>query len=336
MGFMRAVVALLVLCRAIIALENIAEYSPAVYSDLTETSCTSQGYDYFNSLTQTCGSCGTGYAPDTSTNDTMGDPTGCKCALGYEASTTDCYGTSDGSCVALTCTACSTGNPAYSDGSDCTTCGSTTEGIGSDLECECQDNRFVLIERNETGHLMDSKECFMCAEGTAVISIPVTIAGRFYEPDRYTCQSCPDERMEMSVSGTSYSCTCPSGYTLTGVTSVGEQSCVKTTMISEFSSIEDASSTVTYYETPTATSVVSQTILHYYARSAALCTYYGGQRDIRECQILANLCALTLYDASYGPCAGKYPLSFSSSSIHFPDRFTHTNNLCSTTYSVPG
>lgn len=308
MGFMRAVLALLVLGRASLALENIAEYSPAVYSDLTETSCTAQGYDYFDTLTQTCGTCGTGYAPDTSTNDTMGDPTGCKCALGYQASTTNCFGTSDGSCVALTCTACSTGNPAYSDHSGCTTCGSSTLGIGSDLECACLNNNYVLMEVNQTGHyLAGGKECSKCAEGTAVISIPVTIAGKFYEPDRYTCQSCPDPLMTMSVSGTSYSCTCPTDHTLTGVTDIGEQSCVRTTMISEFSSIQDASSTVTYHETSSGTSLVSQTILHYYARSAALCKYFGGQSDIRECQALANMCALTLYDRSYGPCKGKYP-----------------------------
>jgi hypothetical protein len=163
----------------------------------------------------------------------------------------------------------------------------------------------MLQEVNQTGHYMDGKQCVKCAEGKAVVSIPVTIAGLFYEPDRYSCRSCPDDLMEMTVSGTNYACTCPTGYTLTGVTSIGAQSCVLTTMIAEFSSIENSASTITYYETSSQTSVTSQVVLHYYARSAALCKYYGGQSNIRECEALANMCALSLYDSSYGACKGK-------------------------------
>jgi hypothetical protein len=289
------------------ALEAIAEFSPAVYADLTYSTCQSQGYDYYNSLTQTCESCGTGYVVDTSKNDTMGDPTGCKCAPGYYGTEVDCFGTSDGTCVALTCTACSGGTPAsYSDGSSCVACDSSTEGIQSDLECGCLNNNYMLREVNATGHYLGYKECVKCASGTAVVTVASTIAGLFYEPDRYSCRSCPDDLMTMSVSGTTYTCTCPSGYTLTGVTSVGAQSCVLTTMISEFSSTENAASTITYYLSSPETTLVSQTVLHYYSRSAALCKYYGGQSNIIECQALANLCVLSLYDRSYGPCAGKF------------------------------
>ena len=165
----------------------------------------------------------------------------------------------------------------------------------------------MLRETNATGHYLGYKECVKCASGTAVVTVGTTIAGLYYEPDRYSCRSCPDSLMMMTVSGTTYTCTCPTGYTLTGVTSIGAQSCVLTTMISEFSSTANTASTVTYHSASPVTTVVSQTLLHYYARSAALCKYYGGQTSIIECQALANLCVLTLYDGHTDPAQVSSP-----------------------------
>ena len=85
--------ALLIFVAVVDGLENIAEYSPSVFRDLTFESCTSQGYGFFDTLTQTCKNCGPGFTPDLDTRDVMGDPRSCKCALGYYKSTTDCYGT---------------------------------------------------------------------------------------------------------------------------------------------------------------------------------------------------------------------------------------------------
>ena len=143
------------------SLENIAEYSPSVFRDLTFASCTSQGYGYFDTLTQTCKNCAEGFTADLDTRDVMGDPRSCKCALGYYKTTTDCYGTSDGTCEAVTCTACSSSAPAaYSDHSGCVACGGTTNGIGTDLECACADNTWMLAEANATGHYLSGGKQF--------------------------------------------------------------------------------------------------------------------------------------------------------------------------------
>ena len=59
--------------------------------------------------------------------------------------------------------------------------------------------------------------------------------------------------MSMSVTSTNnYVCTCPSGYTIVGVTSIGVQSCVLTTLTANFKNNVISASQVTYYDSPAA------------------------------------------------------------------------------------
>ena len=88
-------------------------------------------------------------------------------------------------------------------------------------------------------------------------------------------------------------------------------------MISEFKQNEDVSSMIKYDKT---VSMSSSIIKHYYSKSAAECKYYGGASDAKACQTLANLCVLTLYDTSYGPCAAFQAIMLNRGS-------TFTNNI---------
>jgi len=226
---------LLICLLAVSRSATIAEMTPDVYTDLSYSSCVNQGYSYYDSPSQTCVTCGTGFSPNRNLTDALGDYVECECALGYYATYVDCANTDSyttgvvtrGSCVGMTCTACSvslgSGGVSWSDKSGCTTCNSgSTSGIGLDLECNCPSESYHLQEYNKTsGAKLGAKECWACPSGTKRISTSQTIAGVYYYADRYTCQSCPDPHMLMSVSDGVYSCTCGTGYTLTGISSVG-------------------------------------------------------------------------------------------------------------------
>ena len=96
-----------------------------------------------------------------------------------------------------------------------------------------------------------------------------------------------------------YSCDCISGYTKVGLSLIGTQSCLSTSVSTPFVSIESAASVVTY----SSGSVTSATFLHYFSIAATRCKYYGGAQDIPYCQILANLCVLQVYDSSSTVCS---------------------------------
>ena len=125
-------------------------------------------------------------------------------------------------------------------------CDGSTNGIGSNNDCSCPSGQ-VLIETDYFGQKLTAKKCEACPTGQAVITTDTTIAGWTYSANAYQCQSCPDPLMTMSVSGSSYSCTCPSGYTLIGVSSISNQSCALTTLISDYQKQEATAIQVTYY-----------------------------------------------------------------------------------------
>lgn len=74
------------------------------------------------------------------------------------------------------------------------------------------------------------------------------IAGKLYEGDAYSCQSCPDTQMSMTVTSGQYSCACAAAYTLVGVSGIGEQSCVLTTLTEANKNDVAQASQVTYYD----------------------------------------------------------------------------------------
>ena len=126
-----------------------------------------------------------------------------------------------------------------------------------------------------------------------VVTTAGKYGGRYYQADLYNCQSCPDRNMEFSTDGTSYSCTCKTGYTITGDALIGEQSCVAEDAYNEYISVQPSSVNVRYNSL--SATVESRTLTHFFLKSASLCKYYGGARNSRDCQALANLCVLQLY-----------------------------------------
>jgi meckelin len=143
-----------------------------------------------------------------------------------------------------------------------------------------------------------------------VIPSSQLVAGVYYEKDLYSCRFCPDKLMTMTVSSSGIvSCSCPSGYTKVGQSSIGSQSCVKTT--NEYLSTATSAATVEF----ASETIVSAVILHHYTLAATRCKYFGGPDDQASCQTLANLCVLQQYNALSYPCSVFQEISNLRSSI---------------------
>ncbi|KAJ1415979.1 hypothetical protein B484DRAFT_157328 [Ochromonadaceae sp. CCMP2298] len=169
-----------------------------------------------------CRSCGTNQQPNTDSKGPDGNYYSCECLPGYVGSTNDCTGDSTATdCDSLVCTSClASGNASYTDNSACVSCGNSTSGLGTS-DCGCDSG--ALSERDAVGNKLEAKICTSCDTGRAVVTKDVIIAGVQYYKDLYSCQACPDLLMSMTVSGSTYSCTCGTGYTLVGVSTIGEQ-----------------------------------------------------------------------------------------------------------------
>ena len=202
----------------------------------------------------------------------------------------------------MSCSLCPSESTSYRDRSQCVTCGSTTTGLDPTTgDCGCSSAMMMLYETDVAGTKLSSKQCEACPVGTAVVTSSQYIAGMYYKADRYSCQSCPDQNMQMSVSSTGvYSCVCGASYQLVGVSGIGPQSCVLITNTQSFLSQTSAAYRMTYLSG----SVVenSLTIQHYYLQAASQCQFFGSPDDVRYCQQLANLCVLQLYADSAIPC----------------------------------
>jgi hypothetical protein len=97
--------------------------------------------------------------------------------------------------------------------------------------------------------------------GTQVVDKDTVIAGRQYFGDYYSCQACPDPLMSMQLSSGKYSCTCPAGYTLLGVSGIGEQACTRTTLTVAHQNDLPQAAVVTYYD-PTGAAGNTTIFLH--------------------------------------------------------------------------
>jgi len=262
------------------------------------TQCfTNQYYDIASLTCQYCNHTG-GYdlIPDSSITDMYGNMLSCICRDGYMEIENDCSQDTSGTCQGITCVSClSSGNTSYSDDTSCVPCGATTGGL-EDGECTCPE---VLLETDAAGNKLPSKQCGDCPAGKGVISVSQKVAGVWLEANPYACQSCPDEHMSMAITGDVASCSCASGYTKVGQTVIGSQSCLLTSLASPFVSSTTQASQVTY----SIGTRTSTTIQHYYAKAATGCTYYGSPENNFDCQVLANLCVLHLYDSDALPCS---------------------------------
>ena len=108
-------------------------------------------------------------------------------------------------------------------------------------------------------------------------------------------------------------CTCPTGYTITGVTAIGAQSCVLTSLASAYLKVEGIAINSKYNSLGIA--LLSATTLHYFTKAAVHCQYYGGPQDIQSCNILGNLCALHLYDDQSTVCATYMAITLSRGAV---------------------
>ena len=124
------------------------------------------------------------------------------------------------------------------------------------------------------------------------------ISGKQYYGSLYLCQSCPDPLMSMTLGNV---CTCPNGYSITGVSTIGPQSCVLTSLAVSYLKLENIAINIKYNDI--GITVLSSTISHYFIKAATHCQYFGGSKDIQSCNILANLCALQLYDDQSTVCS---------------------------------
>lgn len=219
-----------------------------------------------------------------------------------------------GNCQGFSCSKCSSGQTSYLDRTNCVSCGNTTAGVGSDNDCVCSDiYNEALVENDVVGNKLSSKACVSCPSRSKVIITSGLIAGKRYSANKYLCQYCPDASvMTMSYSNGVYSCSCDSGYTLTGVSGIGSQSCISTSMASSFISVEPDAIKMTYTES--AKTVISLTLKHYFVSAATYCTYYRGPQDNAHCQSLANLCVLQLYAQDSEACIAHQALLTSRSS----------------------
>ena len=79
--------------------------------------------------------------------------------------------------MGFTCSSCtSSGQAAYSDGSACTYCDSTTSGLSSSLgDCSCATNSTkgyytdALIDKDDVGNKLTNKTCSLCPDGDFVV-----------------------------------------------------------------------------------------------------------------------------------------------------------------------
>eukprot|EP00981_Chlorochromonas_danica_P008890 scaffold2338_cov184-Ochromonas_danica.AAC.1 len=287
---------------SVYSLEITNEISLSIYDPTLEvtSSCAGLGFDYYDSTLYQCKTCPSHQTKDSSYKNGVGDAI------------------SNGNCTSYNCTSCaSQGLASFSDNSGCVGCDSTTTGLqASTGDCACASGK-VLIERDVVGNKLTNKTCLSCPTGTLVVTSDTVIAGKSYTGSRYQCQSCPDPLMTMSLVNGVYSCKCPTGYTITGVSGIGEQSCILTTLASSFLSLVTTASAVSYSQS--GITVNSLTIQHYYVSAVSYCTFYGKALDSTYCQILANLCVLQLYDQSTIPCSNHLSIAGSRSSVNNPN-----------------
>eukprot|EP01036_Dinobryon_divergens_P025709 gene25709-34286_t len=271
-------------------------------SDYFDRYCYSPSY--FDSTSLTCSYCFTGFS-DANSLDGYGNVNKCKCPPGYKKVLNDCSGDTSGYCNQFLCQSCSTA--AYADASDCVSCGPTTLGFSrSTSDCTCSVPNNMLVDTDKAGNKLSAKACIACPAGTKVITSDQVIAGKTYTADLTSCQACPDPLMSMSFSLNVYSCSCPSGYTIVGVASIGPQSCIATAIAKSFLQVEAAASKVTYHDSLQKLTLPSLTMQHYFVSAAATCTYIGGPAGQAACQTLANLCVLQMFDLTSQACIAHF------------------------------
>lgn len=226
--------------------------------------------------------------------------------------------------MSLTCSGCSS-TVSYSDNDQCATCGAginisfslpNTVDTGSD--CYCDSYYDALVETDSLGLTnTGSKNCSTCPSGMGVVATTQFISGKEYVGDSYSCRSCPDSNMEMTISPSTYSsstsptytCSCLTNYVQFDMAKIGESYCLysasSTSVANVYHTNIDTLAEVTYQISSTGASktVRSAVMKHYLPKAVVNCQFYSSAAHIRDCQTLANLCVLAGYDATNSACS---------------------------------
>ncbi|KAI8924515.1 Meckelin [Entophlyctis helioformis] len=171
--------------------------------------------------------------------------------------------------------------------------------------CACSQGEYV-VDRDVTGLPLSTATCSACPSG-------------FYPSvDLSTCLACPDiNNMVATLSGGSYSCSCKTGGGLNANLQGGL--CVADTAVSRvITTYGTVQSSITYQDVvdsagqATSLTVQSDLFNNNYVKAISKC---DGDGDVLSCQLLANLCVLSMYDQSSRLCAAYLKLAKARQSI---------------------
>lgn len=239
---------------------------PLLYSFELNTECGSSNNTYFDTSVMACMQCGTNQIPSD-------DALECICDKGY-AKTPETRDTRK-----FECYKCEGNSAPSSDKYICQKC----SGTPVDGECPCTKTNGVLIEKELNGEYKETKECLSCSDNM------------YPGVGQYSCESCPN--LMIRDEDNDYVCIC-SGNDYT----YSMNSCVKNSDISSvfgleyvsgdvFNSIYNFIDSSAGFSSETITS--SATYAYFYYKAADDC---GNRNSVKGCQILANLCVLSLYN----------------------------------------
>lgn len=184
------------------------------------------------------------------------------------------------------CEVCPSGKVASSDHYTCQACPTT---IGDKTECTCGDLQ-AIVELSSDGEYYDQKQCVLCSEDS------------YQGPGSYGCQSCPSKGMNRTAAN-DYQCECDSDQSYLPAGS----GCVLSSAIApiEAQYTRNRARQVLYTENKGSTGTGlytldgSDTFDYFYYKSADGCRNH---KSIQDCQALANLCVLQLYNMQTVVC----------------------------------
>lgn len=188
------------------------------------------------------------------------------------------YQTQDAKSLTATCTPCATG-VASKDQKTCIAC------TGS---CKCAGNQYLSL-------VGATYQCTNCPDGTFTEEGLIGVSTQSY----YSCQPCPLKGQVWSVN----KCECPVGQVAKGTFCVDQAD--YTAIVGTYN--PETSDTVNYREVETGVSTTlgsdktdpSNTFTTLLPESLFTCLKY---QNIKQCQILSNLCVLQMYDPNAAPC----------------------------------
>lgn len=214
---------------------------------------------------------------------------GCKCAAGT-------YWTAGaGVTPYAACTSCSAAGKAVSwDNSTCVACDAATGATLSAAtgDCACTNATATLVEAGVTGLRLASKQCVECPSP----SFP-------HPTERSKCFECPyvgppAAPVAMTYDAATKTCKCPAG-----VAGCIDADVKKSELVTKFGiTLDSTRGSIKFYDMGAALSSVtveSLLFLDNLIDVAADCRNYGNRT---QCNALANLCVLTMYDATSAAC----------------------------------